>query len=218
VDLALDDLSGPQRGCPTCESGPALVTERKESTEMSVVENAKEQLLSDGSWAVDPAHSTVEFRVKHMVVQTVTGRFREFEGAIVAGGDPSISGSIGVASLKTHREELDAHLRSPDFFDTDRYPEITFHAGGMQFNGDDRQFALSGELTIKGVTRPITLRGELGGAALGADGHERIAVALRGQLDRSEYGLVWNRVFETGNVFVGDTVDLLLDIAAVRVD
>jgi polyisoprenoid-binding protein YceI len=185
---------------------------------MSVVENAKEQLLSSGSWSVEPAHSAVEFRVKHMVIRTVTGRFREFEGTIVAGGEPSVSGSIGVASLETLHQELDAHLRSPDFFDAERYPEINFHAGGMQWNGDDRQFALSGELTIKGVTRPITLDGELGGAVLGADGRERIALALRGTLDRSAYGLIWNRVFETGNVLVGDTVDLLVDIAAVRID
>src|SRR6266487_2801902 len=110
---------------------------------MSVVENAKGHLLSSGSWSVDPAHSTVEFRVKHMVIKTVAGRFREFEGSIVAGGEPSVDGTIGV------------------------------HAAGMQFNGDGRHFALSGELTIKGVTRPITLGGELAGAVLGADGRER---------------------------------------------
>jgi polyisoprenoid-binding protein YceI len=185
---------------------------------MSVVENAKEQLLSSGSWSVDPAHSTVEFRVKHMVIQTVRGRFRDFDGAIVAGNAPSISGSIRVASLETLHEERDAHLRSPDFFDAERYPEIGFHAAGMQFNGDDSHFTLSGELTIKGVTRPIALDGELQGTVIDTDGSERIALALRGQLDRSDYGLVWNRVFETGNVLVGDTVDLLLDIAAVRVD
>jgi polyisoprenoid-binding protein YceI len=184
---------------------------------MSVVENAKEQLLSSGTWSVDPAHSTIEFRVKHMVIQTVRGRFRDFDGAIVAGAEPSVSGSIRVASLETLHDERDAHLRSPDFFDAERYPEIGFRAGGMQFNGDDRRFALPGELTIKGVTRPITLDGELGGAVLDADGRERIALALSGRLDRSDYGLVWNRVLETGNVLVGDTVDLLLDVAAVRV-
>ena len=184
---------------------------------MSVVENAKEQLLSSGSWSVDPAHSTVEFRVKHMVIQTVRGRFRDFDGAIVAGDEPSVSGSIRVASLETLQEERDAHLRSPDFFDAEQYPEIGFHAGGMQFNGDDRTFALSGELTIKGVTRPIALQGELHGTVVDTDGSERIAFALRGQLDRSDYGLVWNRVLETGNVLVGDTVDLVLDVAAVRI-
>ena len=185
---------------------------------MSVLENKEAQLLATGSWLVDPAHSTVEFCVKHMVIHTVRGRFRTFEGAIVAGAQPFVSGSIDVASLKTPHEELDAHLRSPDFFDADRYPEISFQSGGMQFNGDDGRFALAGELTIKGVTRPIRLDGELGGAVVGADGRERVALALRGQLERTDYGLVWNRVFETGNVLVGDTVDLMLDIAAVRVD
>jgi polyisoprenoid-binding protein YceI len=185
---------------------------------MSMVENAKEQLLSSGSWFVDPAHSTVEFRVKHLVIQTVSGRFRDFDGAIVAGSAPFISGSIRVASLDTLHEERDAHLRSSDFFDAARYPEISFSAADMQFNGDASRFALSGELTIKGVTRPITLDGEFVGVVLDGDGRERIALELRGQLDRSEYGLVWNRALETGNVLVGNTVDLLLDVAAVRVD
>jgi polyisoprenoid-binding protein YceI len=185
---------------------------------MPVVENAKEQLLSSGSWSVDPAHSTIEFRVKHMVIQTVRGRFRDFDGAIVAGEEPSVSGSIRVASLDTLQAERDAHLRSPDFFDAARYPEIGFHAAGMQFNGDESHFALTGELTIKGVTRPIVLDGKLHGTVVGDDGRERVALALRGQLDRSDYGLVWNRVLKTGNLLVGDTVDLVLDVAAVRAD
>jgi polyisoprenoid-binding protein YceI len=185
---------------------------------MSVVENAKEQLLSSGSWSVDPAHSAIEFRVKHMVIQTVKGRFRDFDGALVTGAEPTITGSIRVASLDTLHEERDAHLRSPDFFDVERHPEISFEASGLQFNGDARHFSLPGELTIKGITRPITLDGELNGTIADAGGGEQIALVLRGQLDRSEYGLVWNRLLETGNVLVGDTVDLVLDVAAVRVD
>jgi polyisoprenoid-binding protein YceI len=185
---------------------------------MSVVENAKEQLLSSGSWSVDPTHSVIEFRVKHMVIQTVKGRFRDFDGAIITGAEPTIAGSIRVASLDTLHEERDAHLRSPDFFDVERHPEISFEASGLQFNGDDRHFSLPGELTIKGITRPITLDGELHGTIADAAGGEQIALALRGQLDRSDYGLVWNRLLETGNVLVGDTVDLVLDVAAVRVD
>jgi len=180
---------------------------------MSVVENAREQLLSHGTWSVDPAHSAVEFRVKHMLIQTVKGRFRDFDGAIVAGPRPTVSGSIRVASLETPDEELDAHLRSPVFFDVERHPEISFEARGVRFNGDDASLALPGELTIKGVTRPITLAGTV----LAPDG-ETIALALHGQLDRSDYGLVWNRMLETGGVLVGDTVDLVLDVAAVRVD
>ena len=183
---------------------------------MSVVEGPREQLLSSGSWSIDPAHSTVEFRVKHMVIQTARGRFRDLEGAIVAGEQPSVSGTIRAVSLETLHEERDAHFRSPDFFDVERYPEISFEGGGMHFNGDARRFAFAGELTIKGITRPITLDGELGGAVIDADGSEPIALFLRGRFDCSDYGLVWNPMLEAGNVVVGDAVDPLLDVAAVR--
>jgi polyisoprenoid-binding protein YceI len=185
---------------------------------MSIVESAREQLLSSGSWSVDPAHSTVEFRVKHMMIQTVHGRFRDFEGAIAAGDDPSVVGSIQVASLETLNDERDAHLRSPDFFDVERFPEIGFRAVEIYFDRDGRHFALPGELTIKGVTRPILLDGELRGSISDDEYGERLALALRGQLDRSDYGLVWNRMLETGGVLVGETVDLALDVAAVRVE
>jgi polyisoprenoid-binding protein YceI len=184
---------------------------------MAVVENAKEQLLSSGSWAVDPVHSAIEFRVKHMVIQTVKGRFRDFDGAIVTGAEPTISGSIRVASLDTLHEERDAHLRSRDFFDVERHPEISFEASGLQFNGDDRHFSLPGQLTMKGVTRPITLEGEFHGTVVAPDGGEQLALTMRGQLDRSDYGLVWNRLVETGNVLVSDIVDIVLDVAAVRI-
>jgi polyisoprenoid-binding protein YceI len=184
---------------------------------MSVVENGKEQLLSTGVWSVDPGHSTVAFGVEHMMIQTVRGRFRDFEGTIITGEDPAVDGSIRVASLETLNDERDAHLRSPDFFDVERFPEIVFHAVGMHFDRDGRHFALPGELTIRGITRPILLAGELRGSASDDEHGERLALGLRAQLDRSDYGLVWNRMLETGGVLVGETVDLTLDIAAVRV-
>lgn len=185
---------------------------------MSVVENARAQLLSSGTWSVDPVHSTIEFRVKHMVIETVAGRFRDFDGAIVTGDEPAFSGSIRVASLDTLHGERDAHLRSPDFFDVERHPEITFQARGVRFNGHDDRFDVAGDLTIKGITRPVMLDGKFGGSTVDLDGRERIALALRGQLKRADYGLVWNRLLETGNLLVGDTVDLWLDVAAVCVD
>src|SRR4029077_16002216 len=119
---------------------------REGEHEMSVVENAREQLLSSGTWIVDPAHSGGEFRVKHMVIQTVKGRFRDFDGVIVAGAEPAISGSIRVASGETLHEERNTHPRSPDFFDVERHPEISFEASVLQFNGDNGSFALPGEL------------------------------------------------------------------------
>jgi len=189
----------------------------EEDNRMSVAENAGPQMLSSSSWKVDPVHSALEFRVRHMMIETVKGRFRDFEGAIVPNEVPSISGSIRVASLDTLDERRDEHLRSPDFFDVDRFPEIGFQASGIELDGGDRRFVVSGELTIKGVTRPIELDGELHGTGVHPDGSERIAFELRGKLDRADFGLVWNRVLETGGVLVGNTVELVLDVSAVRV-
>lgn len=185
---------------------------------MSVVESAREQLLSDGSWSVDLAHSAVEFRVKHMLIETVHGRFCDFEGWIFGGDDPSVAGTIRVASLDTLNGERDAYLRSPNVFDAERFPEIRFESVGMHLGRDGRHFALPGELTIKGVTRPILLAGELRGSAAPDESGERLALALRGELDRSDYRLARNQMLETSGVLVGDTVDLILELAAVRVD
>jgi polyisoprenoid-binding protein YceI len=185
---------------------------------MSVIENTSQQLLSSGSWQVDPAHSAIEFRVRHMVIETVKGRFRDFDGTVMAGATPTVRGSIRAASLDTLHEERDEHLRSADFFDVERYPEITFEANTFRFNGDNGRFALPGELTIKGVTRPLTLDGEFRGAGFDLEGSERVALALHAQLERSDFGLVWNRILETGGLRVGNTVELALDLSAVRVD
>jgi polyisoprenoid-binding protein YceI len=119
---------------------------------MAVVENAKAQLLSSGAWSIDPAHSTIEFRVKHMMIQTVKGLFRDFDGAVVADHEPSVCGSIRLASLETLHADRDAHLRSADFFDAERYPEIAFQAAGSvsRVDGTGAQarihsFALNGD-------------------------------------------------------------------------
>ena len=183
---------------------------------MSVAENVGTQMLATGSWQVDPVHSVVEFRVRHMMIATVKGRFRDFDGAIVSGEVPSVAGSIRVGSLETLDGRRDEHLRSPDFFDVERFPEITFEANGIQFNGDGKHFLLPGELTIKEVTRPVLLDGVFNGAGVHPDGGERIAFALRGELDRTDFGLVWNRAIDTGGVLVGNTVELALDVSAVK--
>jgi polyisoprenoid-binding protein YceI len=184
---------------------------------MSVTENTGTQMLLSGPWQVDPVHTVVEFRVRHMMIATVKGRFRDFDGAIVPNEGPSVAGSIRVGSLETLDARRDEHLRSPDFFDVARFPEITFESKEIQLNGDDRSFLVPGELTIKGVTHPIALDGEFRGSIVQPDGGERIAFALRGELDRTDFGLVWNQALETGGMFVGNTVELALDVSAVRV-
>jgi polyisoprenoid-binding protein YceI len=186
---------------------------------MSVIEKTAEQALATGAWLVDPEHSTVEFRVKHMVIATVRGRFREFVGGIVADSIPAVSASIAAASLETFSDERDDHLRSDDFFDVDRYPEIVFASrDGLQFQGRPDHFVLPGDLTLKGFTHPVRLAGRIVGRGLDTDSRERIALVADGEIDRNDFGLVWNRRVETGGLLVGNRVELVLDLAAVRVD
>jgi polyisoprenoid-binding protein YceI len=186
---------------------------------VSVIEKTAEQALATGTWLVDPQHSTVEFRVKHMVIATVHGRFREFVGGVVADSMPAVSATIAAASLETFSDERDAHLRSDDFFDVERYPEIVFASrDGLRFDGEQERFTLPGDLTIKGVTRPVELLGRIVGRGLDSDGRERIAFGVEGEIDRTDFGLVWNRRLETGGLLVGNRVELALDLAAVRVD
>ncbi len=162
---------------------------------MSVAENTGTQKLLSGPWQVDPVHTIVEFRVRHLMIATVKGRFRDFDGVIVPDDVPSVAGTIRV----------------------ERYPEITFESNEIRLNGDDSSFLVPGELTIKGVRRPIALDGEFRGSVVHPDGAERVAFALRGELDRTDFGLVWNQALETGGMFVGNTVELALDVSAVRV-
>jgi polyisoprenoid-binding protein YceI len=186
---------------------------------MSVIEKTAEQALATGAWLVDPEHSTVEFRVKHMVIATVRGWFREFVGGVVADSIPAVSASIVAASLETFSDERDAHLRSDDFFDVERYPEIVFASrDGLQFQGRPDRFALPGDLTIKGITHPVRLAGRVVGRGIDTDGRDRIVLGVRGEIDRNDFGLVWNERLETGGLLVGNRVELALDLAAVRVD
>ena len=120
----------------------------------------KGQLSTDGIWRVDPAHSSIEFRVRHMVIETVKGRFLDFDGVVVPGEVPRIAGSIRVASLDTNHTERDDHLRSSDFFDANRYPEMAFESSSVELS-DDGRLVVVGLLKIKRITRPIQLIGDV---------------------------------------------------------
>ena len=183
---------------------------------MSVVENGNAQMLMSSTWQVDPALSAVEFRVRHLMIATVKGRFREFDGAIVPGEVPTIAGSIRVASVDTFDERRDEYLRSPDFFDVERFPEIRFQSTAVHLTGDDKRLIVVSELTMMDVTRPVTLDGVFRGSGLDPDDGERIALELRGEFDRTHFGLSWNRALETGGVLFANTVELALDVSAVR--
>jgi polyisoprenoid-binding protein YceI len=168
-------------------------------------------------WAIDPAHSTVEFTVRHMMIARVRGRFPDLEATVIEAGDPSASSVeavIQVASIDTRDEKRDAHLRSADFFDAENHPEIRFRSTGRKRTGADR-FELAGELTIRGVTRPVTLDVTAEGRARDPWGGERVGYSARTRINRKDFGLEWNVALETGGFLVGDEIDIQIEAEAV---
>jgi polyisoprenoid-binding protein YceI len=169
-----------------------------------------------GTWSVDPSHSNVEFSVKHLGIATVKGAFREFEGTLVIGEDlATASGTVQVASVDTNEPQRDAHLRSADFFDAENHPELTFVATAIR-PVDEDTFAIDAELTLHGVTNPITLTAEVQGFEQDPWGNDRVGLEITGQLKRGDYGMTFNQALGSGNMLVSDKVKLSLDISAVR--
>ena len=174
-------------------------------------------LAPAGIWDVDASHSNVEFVVRHMFTK-MRGRFGEFTGTLELGEqleDSKVEGSISAASIDTSNADRDAHLRSPDFFDVESFPVLTFRSTGVRPTGDG-ELRLDGELTIKGVTRPVVLDVEFTGWAADPFGGERAGFSARTEIDREDYGLTWNVALETGGVLVGRRIKIELEIEAVR--
>jgi len=182
---------------------------------MSILAESSATVIPTGTWAIDPSHSTVEFHVQHLGLATVKGRAPVVSGAIEGGEQPSIRGTVAAASLTTFDENRDAHLQSPEFFDTERYPELAFESTSVAAEGDE--LAVEGELTIKGVTRPVSLRGRYVGIASDPWGNERIGIDLEGVVDRSAWNLTWNAPVPGGGLLLPDTVTLVATFSAVKV-
>ncbi len=167
------------------------------------------------TWKMDPAHSEIKFKVRHLVVSTVTGHFKNFTGVIEADKedftDARISFEADVNSLSTNNEQRDAHLKSPDFFDAANHPKITFRSNHVTRSSDD-EYEVTGNLTIRGVTRPITLNVTYNGTVSGFGGTQVAGFEITGRVNRFDYGLMWNAMTEAGGVVVSDEVKL--DIAA----
>jgi polyisoprenoid-binding protein YceI len=170
------------------------------------------------TWAIDPAHSSVEFAVKHMMVSTVRGRFRAFEGQIQADeANPAastVTAAIDVASIDTGVEQRDDHLRSDDFFNAAQYPRILFRSTAVEQRGDE--WKMAGELTIRDVTRPVSLDVEFEGRGPDPYGGERAGFTATTKINRKDFGVNWNGVIEAGGVVVSDQVKITLNIEAVR--
>lgn len=169
-------------------------------------------------WKFDPTHSAVEFAVKHLMISTVKGRFTDFD--IELEGDAndltqaSLSVSIDAASLDTHEADRDTHLRSADFLDVENHPKITFVSRSVTRVGAD-EYDIEGDLTIRGVTKTVTVRAKHDGHAKDPWGGERVAFSAQGTVSRKEFGLTWNVALETGGVLVGDEVKLAIEAQLV---
>ncbi len=177
-------------------------------------------LPTPGTWEIDRSHSQVGFVARHLMVTKVRGRFSSFAGTIHIAEDPkesSVEATIDTASLDTGDPNRDAHVRSADFLDVERYPTITFRAQGpVQTYGT--RFTLTGDLTVKGVTRPITLEGEYIGAMSDARMGTRLGLSASGEINREDFGVNFNAVLETGGMVVGKTIRLELEAEAVLKD
>ncbi|MEX1184853.1 MAG: YceI family protein [Gemmatimonadota bacterium] len=171
------------------------------------------------TWQIDGSHTDVGFSVRHMMLATVKGYFSGVEGVLELNeADPTRSRvrvKLDAASVTTRNEQRDAHLRSPDFFDVEQYPQLTFESRGIERRADGR-YTVTGDLTIRGVTREVVLDAEQEGTGVDPWGKERIGFAASGRVDRREFGLEWNQALEAGGVLVSDEVKIVIEGQAVR--
>ena len=176
--------------------------------------------MAKTNWALDVSHSGVDFSVKHMMFATVKGGFEKFDATIVA--DPAdlttaeIEFTVDLASVNTRSEDRDNHLRSADFFDAENHPNMTFVATSIE-KTDENEYDVTGNLTLRGVTKQETFQVTYEGSGLDPWGNEKAGFGVEGKIKRSDYGLVWNAALETGGVLVGDQVKVSLQLQAAKV-
>lgn len=172
-----------------------------------------------GDYTIDPDHSEIGFSVRHAMVTTVRGSFTEFEGTLhLDGAEPSRSTAaldIKVASVDTNQAQRDEHLRTGDFFDAPSFEHITFRSTAAEVHDED-SYRMTGDLTIKGTTRPVTIDLTFNGSAKDPYGNERVGFEGSAKINRADWGLTYNAALETGGVLIGDQVKLTFDISAIK--
>lgn len=175
--------------------------------------------MAKSVWNVDASHSALEFKVKHMMMANVRGQFHDFQANITA--DPEdlttaeIDFTVNVNSIDTKDEQREGHLKSADFFDVENYPNLTFKATKIERKSNN-EYAMTGDMTIRGVTKPVTFNVTSEGIGKDPWGNERAGFTAAGSLNRKEFGLNWNALLETGGVLVGEQVKINVEIEAVR--
>lgn len=171
-------------------------------------------------WTIDPAHSEIQFKVKHLMITTVTGSFQEFEADIEAETDDLSQAKVNftakTASVTTGNEQRDGHIRSADFFDVENHPTLSFVATGSKDVDHDGSWTLLGDMTIKGITRPIELSVEWGGVERDPWGNTKAGVSINGKIDRKRWDLNWNSALESGGVLVSDEVRIAIEAQLVK--
>jgi len=176
--------------------------------------------VTNSTWKIDPIHSSVGFAVKHMVVSTFRGRFEDYDGSLVVGEDGGadglqLEGHVEVDSIVVKDENLAGHLKAPDFFDSERYPRISFRSSGVRIS-EDGQVEVEGDLTIKGNTHNVTARGTVTGPHEDIAGNDKLGVELEAVIDRREYGLDWNAPLPKGGFALENDVKLEISLELGR--
>jgi len=168
-----------------------------------------------GTWDIDPTHSTVTFAVKHLMISKVRGTFDGFSGTIVTSeiaAENQVNASIDMATINTNQADRDGHLRTNDFFNVEEFPTADFTSTAVTIDGDD--MTVDGELTLRGVTKPVTLKGEFGGIATSPYGQTMAAASVSTVINRTDFGVNYNAALETGGVLLGENITLTLEIEA----
>jgi len=167
-------------------------------------------------WVLDPMHSEVQFKVKHLVISTVSGFFKSFEGSLETENedftDAKIDFSLDIDSIDTNQSQRDEHLKSPEFFDAATYPKITFTSTSFTKTDEEDEYELAGDLTIKGITKPVTLDVEFGGSAADFYGNTKAGFEITGKINRKDFGLTWSGVTDAGSVVLGEDIKLLINV------
>lgn len=174
--------------------------------------------MATTKWVIDPTHSEIQFKVKHLVISTVTGSFKSFEGGIETENEDfdgaTVHFSADVTSIDTNQSQRDEHLKSPDFFDAANHPKLSF-TGKLQKKGDD-SYKLHGDLTVKNVTKAVDFNVEYGGSMTDFYGNNKSGFEISGKINRKEFGLEWSAVTEAGGVVVGDEVKLIANVQVAK--
>lgn len=177
--------------------------------------------MATKKWVLDPAHSELQFKVKHMMVTNVTGNFTQFTVDVTTKSDDlqdaDIQFSADVDSVYTGNKQRDEHLKSGDFFDSKAYPELTFQSASFKKINDDGDYELLGDLTIKGVTKPVKLQVNFGGTAKDPWGNVKAGFSVSGKINRKDWGLNYNAALETGGVMVSEEVRILAELQMAEV-